>query len=86
MNGVDLDWEQIRTEQEFHSYLKLIHEASSVLHEKKLILSVALHAGQFLPKEIYDHIDRIHLMTYDMIVSQGSKNHHASYKNGKFMM
>lgn len=83
LNGVDLDWEQPRTREEFNSYVELINEASSALHKEGLILTLALHVGQFFPKQVYRNVDRIHLMTYDMIIPNGADNHHASYKNGK---
>jgi chitinase len=79
LNGVDLDWEQPKSKEEMISYLHLIVEASTALHQEGLVLSVALHVNQFLPKEVYEYIDRIHLMTYDMIASRGS--HHASHDN-----
>jgi hypothetical protein len=56
------------------------------MHKAGLIVTVAVHPGQILPKEVYGLIDRIHLMTYDMIFSQGGKgtDHHATFDNGMF--
>jgi len=77
LNGVDFDWEGPSTRDEFISYIHLLVEASTVFHRKGLLVTIALHPGQFLPKEIYVHIDKIHLMTYDMIVETDS--HHSSF-------
>jgi len=85
LNGVDFDWEQPRSKEEYYTYFDLIIEASESFHKEKLMVSVALHAGQFFPEEMYNYVDRIHLMTYDMIFSHDNNNvHHASYGNGKY--
>ncbi len=77
-----MDWEQPTSKEQYMSYIHLIIEASNALHREGLILSVALHVNQFLPKDIYQYIDQIHLMTYDIIYNRGS--HHASYENGEY--
>uniref|UniRef100_A0A7S1FKC4 GH18 domain-containing protein n=2 Tax=Corethron hystrix TaxID=216773 RepID=A0A7S1FKC4_9STRA len=56
----------------------LIVEASDVFHQNGLLITIALHPRQFLPKQVYEYIDQVHLMTYDMIQKNG---HHASYEN-----
>jgi len=81
LNGVDFDWEQPSTQQEYSAYLHLIVEAADEFHRSGLLVSVALHPHQLLPKEVYSHVDRIHLMAYDMIESNGV--HHASFNNGE---
>jgi hypothetical protein len=42
----------------------LILQAADVLHQANVQVSVALHAGQVLPYQVYSIIDRIHLMAY----------------------
>ena len=88
LNGIDLDWEQPTTREEYVAYIHLIIEASVLFHENKLILSIALHPGQYLPRNIYQYVDRVHLMTYDMISvnanEKESYNHHATYEKSKF--
>jgi GH18 family chitinase len=66
LHGVDFDCEQFQTHQDYEDYYSLIKNAAYVLHKKGIQVSVALHAGQFLPKELYGKIDRINLMSYDM--------------------
>ena len=42
-----------------------------------------IHPNQRLAPQIYEVVDRIHLMTYDMITSNGSGSHHATLDNAK---
>jgi hypothetical protein len=64
--------QQIR---DFDDYLSLIRKAIPILHERQLFVSVALHAGQTLPKDLYETVDRINLMAYDM----GGAAYHADF-------
>lgn len=82
LNGVDFDWEQPTTQEEYMAYMHLVVETSEVFHKNDLLVTLALHPGQIFPKQFYDPIDRIHLMAYDMIQTN---DHHASYDNGKIM-
>ena len=90
LNGIDLDWEQPTSKEEYIAYIHLIIEASELFHENRLLLSIALHPGQFLPKEVYNFVDRVHLMTYDMIYSNSHEpstyNHHATYEKSKWYL
>ena len=50
-----------------------------------LLLTVALHPGQLLPAKICESVDRVHVMTYDMMnpsinndANHRRKKHHAS--------
>jgi len=74
LQGVDLDWEIPRTHQELQSYVELLLQASKALHAKNLLLSVALHARQFMPPQVYHAVDRVHLMAYDLAAP-----HYAQY-------
>ncbi len=67
-------------EQEFVSYMHLLLETADLFNYSGLKITIALHPQQILPKIIYDRIDRVHLMTYDMIQQN---DHHASYENSK---
>ena len=80
MNGVDFDWEQPSTQQEYIAYMNLIVESAVELHRNGLLVSVALHPQQLLPEDVYSYVDRIHLMAYDMVEPNG---YHASFDNGK---
>lgn len=83
IQGIDFDWEQPQTQEEFVSYLHLLFEAGQALHKSNLLLTVALHPNQRLASQIYEVVDRIHLMTYDMVTSTGPGSHHATLDNAK---
>ena len=80
LDGIDLDFEGIKSIEEWKAYLSFIAMASKHLHSNNLILSVALHPEQILPANICNSIDRVHVMTYDMQPSPQDErnNHHAS--------
>jgi chitinase len=73
--GVDFDCELFRSHQDYDDYDALLKSASYVLHKLGKHVSVALHVGQFLSKDIYNAVDRVNLMAYDMVGS----SHHADY-------
>lgn len=56
-------------------------EASKTIRKKGIKLSVALHPGQVLVADFYAAVDRVNLMTYDMITEKGS--HHSTIRNTK---
>jgi len=53
LNGVDFDWEQPSTQQEYIAYIHLIAEAAVELHSYGLLVSVAPHPEKILPKKVY---------------------------------
>lgn len=73
--GVDFDCEDFRTHEDFEDYHKLLAFAAETLHQQNVQVSVALHIGQTLPTELYQIIDRVNLMTYDM----PGTTYHADY-------
>jgi chitinase len=77
LDGIDFDCEvPFRyLEESYQKYLEFLYHAVKFLHTQNLLVSVALHPRQGLPKEI--EIDRIHLMTYDMIDPRRRGQHHA---------
>lgn len=56
-------------------------EASKRIRKQGIKLSVALHPGQVFADEFYGTVDRVNLMTYDMITEKGI--HHSTIKNTK---
>lgn len=66
LKGVDYNCEEFRSHKDYESYEVLIRNSAKVLHKTGAQISVALHVGQTFPEEIYEVIDRINLMTYDM--------------------
>jgi GH18 family chitinase len=69
LDGVDFDWEIPSTHQQLQAYTTLLLEASQKLHGSNLLISVALHARQFMPPQLYKAMDRINIMTYDLEAS-----------------
>jgi chitinase len=74
-DGVDFDCELFRSHQDYDDYDALLKSAAYVLHKLGKQVSVALHVGQFLTKDIYNAVDRVNLMAYDMVGS----SYHADY-------
>jgi chitinase len=66
LNGVDFDCEEFSSQQDFENYLRLIVKAAGSLHNAGIQVSAALHAGQPLPVTLYERLDRINLMSYDI--------------------
>jgi GH18 family chitinase len=87
---VDFDWEQPQNKKQMMGYMTLIVETWSAFQNSPLdlLVTVALHPNQFLPSAIYQYVDRVHLMTYDMITpsSQGGYLHHANIDLAKEML
>ena len=89
LNGIDFDFEGIQSIEVWNAYLTFLSFASTYLHHENLIVSVAVHPGQFLPAEVCQNLDRVHVMTYDMIPSPQrnsdsmTNNHHASLHSSK---
>lgn len=74
LQGVDFDWEVPRSKEDQQAYAALLIQASKELHKADLLISVALHPRQFMPQQVYDEVDRINFMTYDL-----DYNHVAEY-------
>lgn len=68
--------------EELENYVLFLNEAITQWHHQGLKVSMTLHPGQgrYVPQNIYELLDRIHFMTYDMIHGGGgSSNYHASF-------
>lgn len=87
-DGIDFDFENIQTLGQWEAYLQFLVQASSYLHKHNLLVTVALHPGQFLPERVCQSLDRAHVMAYDMVAqSQNSPTkHHASFQAVKNVM
>ena len=77
-----MDYEGIQTHADWNAYLNFLTTASSYLHQHGLLLTVALHPGQLLPPDVCKSIDRVHIMSYDMLhptrPGEERPKHHAS--------
>jgi len=85
-DGVDLDFENIQTYDEWEAYLRFLIQASTFLHKHNFLATVALHPGQFLPAQVCQSLDRVHVMAYDMISRNSPTEHHASLQSVKNVM
>jgi GH18 family chitinase len=74
LQGVDFDWEVPRSKEDQQAYATLLIQASEELHKADLLISVALHPKQFMPQRVYNEVDRINFMAYDL-----DYNHVAEY-------
>ena len=81
LDGVDFDWEAPRNAEEMNNYVLLLKATARALRPKNKLITIALHPGQALEvaqpsdgggggggvESPYDHVDRVHLMAYDMV-------------------
>lgn len=68
LHGVDLDCESVTTMEQYNMYLSWIHRhAIPTFHAAALNVSLALHPNMMIPSIVASEIDRIHMMTYDMV-------------------
>ncbi len=64
--GADLDWEHPTSTEETKNYNLLIAEVAKKFREKKLSVTVSVHArGRMLRPATFPLVDRIHVMSYD---------------------
>ena len=83
IGGIDLDFFQPRTIEERDNYIAFLTEAIPQWHHQGLAVSLTLHPrqGRMIPPSVYELLDRIHFMTYDMahdINNRDGSKYHAS--------
>jgi hypothetical protein len=66
LDGVVLDCERFRHQDDYLMYMKWIMKASSILRRDDILVAVTLHVGQFLVPHAYPDLDQVHLMAYDI--------------------
>lgn len=72
IQGVDLDFFRPRSIQEQQAYINFLDLATTSWHDAGLKVSMTLFPRQRLPvARLYDQLDRIHLMAYDMMGGGG---------------
>lgn len=71
-DGVDFDWEHPRGSVQLLAYAQLLSEAAESMHPHRLLVTVAQASWQDLGKEVYDVVDRVHLMSYDHTFPQAT--------------
>jgi len=83
IKGIDLDLFNPRSLEERDNYVLFLTEGIPLWHKEGLKVSITLrpHHGKLIPPTLYQLLDRIHLMAYDMISSSNdgiSSNYHAN--------
>lgn len=64
LDGVDIDWEFPKGEQEHADFALFLKDLSARLHGDGRLLTIALGYTRPLPAECYDCIDQVNLMCY----------------------
>lgn len=83
LNGIDFDHEAIQSLDEWKAYQLFLISAAAQFNKHKLILSIAVHPGQFLSPQVCQVVDRVHVMSYDMIRQNQKPGHHAELTDVK---
>lgn len=78
MDGIDLDLYAPRSQQEHDNYIVFLKEASKAWREAGFLVSIAMRPNHRFPESVFLLVDRVNLMTYDMIETGKS---HASFNN-----
>jgi chitinase len=78
LNGVDFNCEYFASLGALKKYYRWLEYAIPILQSDGLHVSIALHAGTFLPPILYGILDRIHLMTYDF-----QPGYHADFRQAQ---
>lgn len=71
LDGIDFNNQSLESMDDFKEYFRFIMEVAPVIKDhpathKKLKLSLTLSVTQIMPKEVYEKVDRVHVMTFDM--------------------
>ena len=64
-SGVDLDWEHPKGKEELRNLAVLVAEMRARFDDSDLVVTVAQASWQDLGKDVYAHVERVHLMSYD---------------------
>jgi chitinase len=68
IDGIDVNTLAPTTADDIQDWVAFISEASKVFRPAGILLSVAMHKSQtYIPAPVYELVDRVHIMTYDMI-------------------
>ena len=83
INGIDLNVFTIQKQSDLDDYIDFIQDASQVLRPSGILLSMTIHHNYAVfPPYVYELVDRVNVMTYDIILGKDPKsgyyNHHAS--------
>lgn len=80
LGGIDLDVYYPTSQEDLKNYVRFVREASRAWRQAGLEVSVTWHPHRLpLPEPIFDMVNKVHLMAYDMVEQTGQ--HHSSYAN-----
>ena len=73
LEGIDLDWEGVRTRAEWAGLWALAAELAAALHARGRVLTAAVHAGQaaLVPRAALAQLDLVLVMAYDRGCARG---------------
>ena len=71
-DGLDFDWEHPEGAAEQAAYATLLKETHEAFAPEKRLVTIAIPAWVRLPKEAYEAVDRVHLMSYDQSFPQAT--------------
>ncbi len=72
IDGIDFDWEHPEGAEEEAAYATLLKETHAAFAPEKRLVTIAIPAWVRLPKEAYEAVDRVHLMSYDQPFPQAT--------------
>lgn len=75
IGGVDFDWQQPVSDEDTFRFYHLLKSAKATLGKVGIKIGVALDRGRQLPTKVYQHVDRVHLLNYEMDLSTMSVYH-----------
>jgi GH18 family chitinase len=64
-DGIDVDYESPQTALDVFQFSKLILEATTVFHKSGLQVTLVQYPKINLGRKTYEHIDRVHLISFD---------------------
>jgi hypothetical protein len=65
LDGIDIDWEHPKDDKEQAAYAALLEACREGFQPHGLMLSVTMAAWQKLPREAFDLVAAVHVMSYD---------------------
>lgn len=66
IGGVDFDWQEPVSQEDTMGFYRLLRTAKATLGKSGIKIGVALQRGRQLPTKMYQYVDRVHLLAYEM--------------------
>lgn len=65
LDGVDYDWEHPKGIDQLRGFTQFVRRTKAEFNRHKLLVTIAQAGWQDLGEEMYELVDRVHLMSYD---------------------